>query len=178
MAPVLFTVGHSTQEADEFVRLVADADIEVVADIRRHPGSRRFPQFNAGALEDSLSAAGVGYLPLGDELGGRRRPRPDSVNDGWRVRQFQGYADHMSSPEFAAGLAELERRARERPTAAMCAEADWRRCHRRLVADAALLDGFEVRHLMRDGSLEEHRLTEFAVVDGGSLAYPGQPRLA
>ena len=174
---VLFTVGHSTHEADEFVALLNGGKIEAVADVRRHPGSRRYPHFNPGPLAGRLADAGIGYVTLGAELGGRRQPQSGSANDGWRVRQFQGYADHMASPAFASGIAALLARAAKNPVAAMCAEGDWRRCHRRLIADAALVRGFAVQHLLRDGAIEPHRLTEFAVVDGTTLTYPAQPSL-
>jgi uncharacterized protein (DUF488 family) len=171
---VLFTVGHSTHEAERFVELLAGAGIAEIADVRRYPGSRRNPQFNTDALAGTLAAAGIGYTSFGDALGGRRKPVPDSPNGGWRVAQFQGYADHMASAEFVAGMATLLDRARERPVAVMCAEADWHRCHRRMISDAALVRGFEVRHLLRDGSLEDHRLTEFAARHDEELTYPPQ----
>ena len=175
---VLYTVGHSTHEADEFVGLLRGAGIECIADVRRYPGSRRNPQFGREALARTLGEAGIGYLFMGDELGGRRKPVVDSPNDGWRVAQFQGYADHMATPDFAGGLARLLDQARERTVAVMCAEGAWQRCHRRLVADAALVHGFEVRHVLRDGSVEPHELTEFAVAAGAELTYPEpQPRL-
>jgi uncharacterized protein (DUF488 family) len=168
----ILTVGHSTHELEEFVALLRDADLETVADVRRHPGSRRLPQFNAGRLRDGLEAAGIDYVGLGEELGGRRSPFPGSPNAGWRVAQFQGYADHMSTPEFAAGLERLEELARERRTAYMCAEGDWRRCHRRLVSDALIARRWRVVHLLRDGTLEDHELTRFALVEGERVSYP------
>jgi uncharacterized protein (DUF488 family) len=174
----ILTVGHSTHESDAFVELLRGHGVEALADVRRHPGSRRLPQFNAGALGEALADAGIEYVLLGDELGGRRRPVPGSPNGGWRVAQFQGYADHMSSAEFDAGLARLEQLASARRTAYMCAEGDWRRCHRRLVSDALLARGWRVSHIGRDGSLEAHELTSFAVVDDGRVSYPpAQPRL-
>jgi uncharacterized protein (DUF488 family) len=175
---ILYTVGHSTHEAEEFVALLRGAGIECVADVRRYPGSKRNPQFGREALAKTLADAGIGYLFAGDELGGRRKPAADSPNGGWRVAQFQGYADHMASPEFEAGLARVLEEARNHATTVMCAEGAWQRCHRRLVSDAALVRGFEVRHVLRDGSIEPHQLTEFAVADGTVLTYPeSQPRL-
>jgi uncharacterized protein (DUF488 family) len=174
---VLFTVGHSTNGAERFVSLLSGARIDEIADVRRYPGSRRHPHFNFEALPRALEGARIGYRFLGVELGGRRRPALGSANDAWRVRQFQGYADHMASPVFGDGMAQLLASARQRRVAVMCAEADWRRCHRRLIADAALVRGFEVRHLLRDGGVESHRLTEFAVRRGTELTYPEQPAL-
>jgi uncharacterized protein (DUF488 family) len=170
--PEIYTVGHSTHEESRFLRLLRTHAIELVADIRRHPGSRRHPQFGADALEGSLAAAGIGYLWLGEELGGRRRSRPGSPNSGWRVEGFRGYADHMGGEEFQRGLGRLEEAAGGRRTAVMCAEGDWRRCHRQLVADALVVRGWRVLHIGPRGELEEHRLTPFAVAGDGGLRYP------
>jgi uncharacterized protein (DUF488 family) len=141
--------------------------VRLVADVRRFPRSRRHPHFNTEVLADALP--GYAHLP---ELGGRRRPLPESVNDGWEVEAFRAYADHMASPEFARGIARLEELASATPTAVMCAEAPWWRCHRRLVADALLVRGWEVCHIGPDGRLTEHELPAFAVVDGAEIRYP------
>jgi uncharacterized protein (DUF488 family) len=143
-----------------------------VADVRRYPGSRRNPQFNADALAESLAAERIALVPMGAQLGGRRKPRSGSPNGGWRVEGFQGYADHMESEDFRSGLAELERLAESSPTSVMCAEGDWHRCHRRLIADALLARGWRVLHMLPEGGTEEHRLTEFAVLGEGRLTYP------
>ena len=127
------------------------------------------PWFNRDELQRSLRAGGIGYEPL-EQLGGRRRPLPGSPNDGWRVGQFQGYADHMATPEFEAGLERLL--TLPAPAAAMCAEARWTSCHRRLLSDALVARGHEVHHILSSGRLERHGLTEFAVVEGGRLTYP------
>jgi uncharacterized protein (DUF488 family) len=168
---VVHTVGHSTHEAARFVELLNSHGIELLCDIRRFPSSRRFPHFNAAQLEPTLAQAGIDYVHV-PELGGRRQPMPGSRNSGWKVRQFQGYADHMESEEFRAGLEELLRMARHRRTAAMCAEAGWWRCHRRLLSDALLVRGFDVVHIGARGESERHELTPFAVVAGGELGYP------
>jgi uncharacterized protein (DUF488 family) len=167
----ILTVGHSNHEERRFLELLAGARIELIADVRANPRSR-YPQFNRSALASSLEGAGIGYVHLGERLGGRREPAPDSANTGWEQGPFRGYADHMASPEFAAGLARLEELGRERRGAAMCAEADWRRCHRRLIADALLVRGWEVLHLDGNGLLEGHELTGFARVDRTRLTYP------
>jgi hypothetical protein len=159
----------------------------VVADVRAFPSSRRNPQFNAGSLSTWLPAAGIGYVHV-PELGGRRRPVPGSVNGGWRESAFQGYADHMSSEEVARGLARVIELALGDPTAIMCAEAVWWRCHRRLIADALTVRGWEVVHLGlahptggpserggrggRGGRAPIHELPAFAVVSNGRLSYP------
>jgi uncharacterized protein (DUF488 family) len=155
----LFTIGHSTHAVDRFVALLGRHRVEVLCDVRRFPGSRRHPQFNAGALRDSLAAAGVDYEPFGEELGGRRRasrtPRgPAAV---WRNDAFRGYAEYMETDEFATGLERLEELARSQSTAIMCAEGDWRRCHRRLIADALSGRGWRIVHIRPNGRTEEHQ---------------------
>ena len=167
----IFTVGHSTHELEKFLRLLSEHGVQRLADVRKMPASRRMPHFSADALSRSLPEVGIAYAHVG-ELGGFRRPLPGSQNAGWRVPMFQGYADYLQTPEFADALECVAARARESPTAIMCAEAQWQRCHRRLVSDALLVRGFGVRHIRSDGRLEEHRLTPFAVVDGERIAYP------
>ena len=153
-ASQIFTVGHSTHPAEKFVALTSAHGVEVVCDVRRYPASRRNPQFNGGALAESLRAAGVAYEPFGDGLGGRRESTaPSEVGGG---NPFQAYTEHMRSAEFAAGLSALEDLARERRAAVMCAEGDWRRCHRRLISDALVSRGWRVIHIGPDGVLEEH----------------------
>ncbi|MFL5821256.1 MAG: DUF488 family protein [Solirubrobacteraceae bacterium] len=169
--PRIFTVGHSTHELPGLVELLHAHGIGTVADVRAHPGSRRMPWFNREALAGELAAAGIDYSHL-PALGGRRRPAPDSPNRGWEVEAFRGYADHMASGEFAGGLERLEATARQRPTAILCAEGLWWRCHRRLVADALLVRGWEVLHIAPDAGAAAHELTPFAAVDGTRVTYP------
>ena len=145
--------------------------VDAIADVRRFPGSRRLPHFNAEALRAALPAAGIAYEHYA-ELGGRRSRVPGSPNAGWEVAAFQGYADHMASEELARGLERLEAWARERDIAVMCAEAPWWRCHRRLLADALLVRGHEVRHITDARVAKPHELTEFARVEAGRLTYP------
>ena len=142
--------------------------IRLLVDVRKMPASRRMPHFSAESLRHSLP---VEYEHMG-MLGGFRKPVPGSPNGGWRVAAFQGYADHMETREFRDALEHLMTRARQQPTAIMCAEAQWHRCHRRLLSDALLVRGFEVQHIRSDGGLERHELTPFAVVDGDRLTYP------
>src|SRR4051794_39388003 len=146
----LFTIGHSVLEPDEFLGLLHGHDVELLVDVRRYPASRRVPHFNAGPLADTLESAGIGYRHA-EDLGGRRQPDPDSRNDGWDNPQFRGYADYMSTTDFVAALYELEGDMRERRTAVMCAEAQWRRCHRRLLADVLLARDHEVVHISARG---------------------------
>jgi uncharacterized protein (DUF488 family) len=168
---VIFTVGHSTHALDAFVALLGGAGVKVVADVRRYPGSRRSPWFAREALAASLAGEGIEYVHL-ESLGGRRSVVPGSPNGGWDNAAFQAYADHMATPVFAAGLAKLEALAQRRATAVMCAEAPWWRCHRRLVADALVVRGWTVRHIGPDGRQTDHELTDFAVVEHGTLIYP------
>jgi uncharacterized protein (DUF488 family) len=130
--------------------------VQLVCDVRRYPGSRRHPQFSAAALRESLATAGVGYEPFGEELGGRRRPRPGAGPSPWRHPAFRGYAEYTETPAFQAGLERLEELARSRRVAIMCAEGDWRRCHRRLIGDALTSRGWRVIHIGPDGIPQEH----------------------
>lgn len=167
-----YTIGHSTRSQGELLALLGEAGVRTLADVRAFPSSRRHPQFNRTALPRWLPEAGVGYVHL-RQLGGRRAPVPGSPNGGWREPGFRGYADYMSSSEFAAGLDRVEVLARERPTAIMCAEALWWRCHRRLIADALTVRGWRVEHLGVGAGQAIHELPAFAVVEHGTaLSYP------
>jgi uncharacterized protein (DUF488 family) len=123
------------------------------------------------ALADGLAQSGIGYVHL-PELGGRREPRSDSPHGGWRETGFRGYADYMDMPPFDRALETLIGHAKEESTAILCAEADWRSCHRGLIADALKLRGFDVRHLVDATRSEAHPYTEPARIIGGRLAYP------
>ncbi|MBJ7598777.1 MAG: DNA repair protein [Candidatus Nephthysia bennettiae] len=172
----VFTVGHSTRSLDELVALLREHGVEVLADVRTAPGSRRLPHFSRPALEALLPPRGLGYVHL-PELGGFRRPRPDSPNDGWQNRSFRGYADYMSTPEWRAGLDRLLTLAAARRVAAMCAEAQPWRCHRSLIADALVACGLSVMHLLGPSEASAHRLTPFAVVTDSRISYPAPDRL-
>ncbi|HTK30279.1 MAG TPA: DUF488 domain-containing protein [Vicinamibacterales bacterium] len=168
---MIYTVGHSTRSLDELVGLLRGAGVVQLGDIRTVPRSRRHPQFWREALEQSMPAAGIAYRHL-PALGGLRKPRPDSANGAWRHEGFRGYADYMQTPAFQAALADLIAWAAAAPTAIMCAEAVWWRCHRQLVADALVANGVEVRHILSAGQAPAHTLTEFARVEGGRVTYP------
>ena len=170
MALTVWTIGHSTHPLGEFIGILREHAIEVVADVRRFPASRRQPHFAASALDSSLGEAGVAYLPL-PSLGGRRVAAPDTPNTGWRHAAFRGYADHLSSDEFAEGLTELLMTAHGLRTAVMCSEALWWRCHRRLIADVLLVMGAHVVHIMGRSTVQDHRLTAPAHIDEGRLSY-------
>ncbi len=172
MPLTLWSVGHSTHALADFVAVLARHEVEVVADIRTVPKSRRHPQFHIDALTDTLPRHGLAYRHL-PQLGGLRSPRGDSPNDGWRNRSFRGYADHALTPDFAGGLQALRHIAQNARTAMMCAEAVWWRCHRRLVADRLLTAGDVVLHIMPDGRSSPHELTSFARRHGdGTITYP------
>jgi uncharacterized protein (DUF488 family) len=168
----LFTVGHSTRGLDELVDLLREHGITLLADVRTAPGSRRMPHFAKAALAADLPARGVEYVHV-PELGGLRRPRPDSPNAGWRNESFRGYADHMADPDFAAALERLVGWGRDRDVTVMCAEAVPWRCHRSLIADALLVRGVGVTHVIGPGRTQPATLTPFARVEGGRITYPG-----
>jgi uncharacterized protein (DUF488 family) len=173
----LWTVGHSTRTAHEFLELLRAHRIETVADVRRFPASRRHPHFSREQLEPALSAQEIDYHWL-PGLGGRRSPRADSANTGWRVAAFRGYADYMETPEFTDALGELLGIATSRRTAIMCAEALWWQCHRRLIADALLALGHDVGHIMSSDEALPHKLIPPARIRDGKLSYAAaQPEL-
>ena len=172
--PVIWTVGHSTRPLDDFLKILAAVQIELLADVRRFPGSRRHPQFGQEALSASLAEAEISYRHFVD-LGGRRSQRlEDSPNTAWRVKSFNAYADYMQSAEFLAALEELMTTARQQRTAIMCSEALPHRCHRRLISDALVARGWSVRHLLSPKRIEDHALTPFARVIGTTLTYPSE----
>ena len=175
----LYTVGHGTRTVEELVAVLASAAIEVVVDVRRHPGSRRHPHLSRDNLAVELPANVVDYEWQGETLGGRRSRLPDSRHPAWRNASFQGYADHMDTTEFRDALAQLLHDAGERGTAVMCSETLWWRCHRRLIADAAVLQGVEVVHLLSATDHPSHVLTAEARPgdDGWPVYDAGQPPL-
>jgi uncharacterized protein (DUF488 family) len=166
----VWTIGHSTRTLDEFLELLRVHGIEALADVRRFPGSRKYPHFNQEALGSSLRQAGIEYLHL-SELGGRRKPRPDSHNTAWRNESFRGYADYMETEAFRAGIDRLLELARRKRTAVMCAEAVWWRCHRSLVADYLTAAGVSVRHIMDLKASQIHPYTSAARLQDGHLTY-------
>jgi uncharacterized protein (DUF488 family) len=172
---VIWTIGHGTRSLDELVELLRAHGVTQLVDVRTIPRSRRNPQFNRETLPESLGAAGIAYAHM-PGLGGLRRPRPDSVNGGWRNQGFRGYADYMQMPEFAKNLEALVALSRRRSTAIMCAETVPWRCHRSLVADALNVRGLPVEHIVSAGPAEPHALTAWAQVEGTTLTYPASSR--
>jgi uncharacterized protein (DUF488 family) len=166
----VYTLGHSTRSAEELLALLQAHAIGGIGDVRRFPASRRHPQFGREALAETLAAAGVGYewLPA---LGGRRSPRPDSPHVAWREPAFRAYADHMETEEFRSGLDTLLRLSSERTTAVLCAEAVPWRCHRQLIADALVVRGVAVLHILGPGAPRPHTLSRLARVEGDRIVY-------
>ena len=175
LSSTIFTIGHSTRPIEELVELLRRNGVHRLVDVRRYPGSRRHPQFNAEALARSLDEAGIAYRHA-PGLGGRRGNPTTDANAGWRNASFRAYADHMSTPAFAAELDRLVADAAEGPVAVMCAEAVPWRCHRQLISDALVARGHPVRHIISDADPSDHELNAMARVDAdGRLTYPGDP---
>lgn len=169
----LFTIGHSTRTLEELVSILLAHGVSMLVDVRTVPRSRHVPQFNEDTLGRDLASRGIDYVHL-SALGGLRKTRADSVNQGWRNASFRGYADYMQTPAFRKGLDELIRIAKARPTAIMCAEVLPWRCHRSLIGDAMLVRGWQVLDLMGAGAPRPHQLTDFAKVRGTQITYPAK----
>jgi uncharacterized protein (DUF488 family) len=169
---VIWTIGHSTRTVGEFHNLLEVYGIELLADIRSLPGSRKFPHFDKEVLEKSLPEAEISYVHL-KHLGGRRKVNHHSKNTGWRLPAFRGYADYMETEAFVNAAKELENLAKEKRTAIMCSEAVWWRCHRGLVSDWLKLQGWRVVHILTLKKSEEHPYTSVARVVDGELRYSG-----
>jgi uncharacterized protein (DUF488 family) len=175
----IYTIGHSNRSLDEFQSLLKASGIAVLVDVRAFPGSRKWPHFNQEALIRSLRSIGVQTVWMGSELGGFRRNGEglgeSSPNRGWRSRGFRLYADAMLGERFQRAADRLIAIAAAGRTAIMCAEKDFRRCHRRLISDYLLSRGHRVRHIIGEEEIRDHSLTEFAVIDNGVLTYPEGP---
>jgi uncharacterized protein (DUF488 family) len=169
----IVALGHSNRPLPEFLAMLRAHGIRLLVDVRTHAGSRFVPWANPAALEEALAPEGIRYLHL-PSLGGRRRPVPGSVNTAWRNEQFKGYADHMATPEFQAGLQRLMRLAAEAPTAVMCSEAVPWRCHRGLLADALVARGVEVVQAIDPEHSAPHKVTPFARIKDGQVIYPAE----
>ncbi|HTY74909.1 MAG TPA: DUF488 domain-containing protein [Candidatus Nanoarchaeia archaeon] len=167
----VYTVGHSTRSLDEFVSLMKNYGVELVVDVRTVPRSRHNPQFNKETLPNVLKTANLKYVHI-PELGGLRRPKADSINMAWESKSFRGYADYMQTKDFAENLLKLVALIQQSCVAIMCAEAVPWRCHRNLLADALLVRGIKVSHILTETGCTKHELTSFAKVDGNSLTYP------
>jgi len=167
----LHTIGHSTRPLEELIALLREHGVERLADIRRYPGSRRYPHFSRDAMEVSLPERGIEYVHV-PELGGRRKPAENSPNTALRNEQFRAYADHMASDEFRAAVDALL--AFEGRTAVMCAEAVPWRCHRNLLSDELLRRGVEVVHIIGRGETKRHQMSPMAHIEGDHLVYSAE----
>jgi uncharacterized protein (DUF488 family) len=190
----IWTIGHSTRAIDEFISLLEQNEIKLLADVRAWPGSKRYPHFNKDALAKSLNAHRIRYEHF-PELGGKRKSKPDSRNTAWRNASFRGYADYMETEQFQKGVERLLAFARsdglgsrrnERdgweavtpcPTAIMCAEAVWWRCHRSLIADYLKARGVEVLHILGANKVEPHPYTSASRIVNGELSYEAESLL-
>jgi uncharacterized protein (DUF488 family) len=168
----IWTVGHSTRSFDELSRILKSADIQVIADARAFPSSRRHPQFNQEQFALALKEAGIDYHHF-PSLGGRRVSLPDSRNTAWKNPSFRAYADYMETAEFRRGVESLLELARGKRVAIMCAEAVWWKCHRSLIADYLKAMGWKVIHFVSAGKSEEHPFTAAASIVEGKLSYEG-----
>ena len=197
----IWTIGHSTRTIDDFISLLEQNEIKLLADVRAWPGSRRYPHFNKDALAESLNAHGIRYEHF-PELGGKRKSKPDSRNTAWRNASFRGYADYMETEQFQKGVerllafarsdgppqdgfavANLSSRRNERDggeavipcaVAIMCAEAVWWRCHRSLIAHCLKARGAEVLHILGANKVEPHPYTSAARIVNGELSYEAE----
>ena len=185
----IWTIGHSTRTIDEFISLLQENEIKLLADVRAWPGSKRYPHFNKDALTESLNARGIRYEHF-PELGGKRKSKPDSRNTAWRNASFRGYADHMETEQFQKGIERLLALTRNDPEsirgrnkrdgweavtpsaiAIMCAEAVSWRCHRSLIADYLKARGVEVLHILGANKVDPHPYTPAARIVNGELSY-------
>ena len=167
----IWTIGHSTRKIDIFLSLLKENGIKLVADVRMFPGSKRYPQFGREALGKSIGEHVIRYEHF-PELGGRRNAKPDSHNTAWRNESFRGYADYMETEDFRKGIARLIDLADQSgPTALMCAEAVWWRCHRSMISDYLKARGVEVVHILDGKKTEPHPFTSAAQIVNGELSY-------
>ncbi len=170
---VLYTIGHSTRSLDELISALRAHQIQTLVDIRAFPMSRRLPQFNRDSLEQSLPAAGIRYESMRALGGYRKRVLEDSPHLALRNQSFRNYADYMLTPEFEKAICELVTLAERAPTAYMCAERLYFRCHRMLVSDWLVAHGHEVLHIDAEGPVKPHPLMAEARMIDGRLIYRG-----
>ncbi len=169
--PTLFTIGHSTRTLDEFIDLIKTYRITLVVDVRTVPRSRHNPQFNKETLPNTLKSNNIRYIHM-PEIGGLRRPKPDSKNLAWANNSFRGYADFMQTSEFTDNLLKIIALARENRLVLMCAEALPWRCHRNLISDALVVRHVRVEHIISATSCLNHQVNEMAHVEGTQITYP------
>lgn len=168
----IWTIGHSTRSLADFINILKSFGIEILVDVRRFPGSRKFPHFNREELAIALPENNIKYLHL-EALGGRRKGQPDSQNTAWRLASFRGYADYMSTKEFQEAMEILQHKAKNSRLAYMCSEAVWWSCHRSLISDQLKVLGWKVNHIMSETKEMEHPYTKPARIIDGKLSYKG-----
>ncbi len=168
--PTVWALGHSDRTLPGLVAVLRAHGITRLVDIRRFPGSRRFPHFSSGILAAGMQAAGIDYRHA-EDLGGHREPRPDSPHTAWTEDGFRGYADHMQTPRFRAALEDLLDEASRQRTAILCAERSWEQCHRALLCDRLKSQGVRVLHVVDDAPPGEHPWTPKARLVNGRLSY-------
>jgi len=173
---IIYSIGHSTHTITEFIAMLQSFNIKLLADVRGLPGSRKFPQFDKESLQISLPQNGINYIHLAD-LGGRRKVKKDSKNNRWHNDSFKGYADYMETEMFEKGIVELELLALKQPTAYMCAEAVWWRCHRSMISDYLKAKGWTVFHIMALGKAKEHTYTSPAIIVDDKVSYSDEKSL-
>jgi uncharacterized protein (DUF488 family) len=166
----IWTIGHSTHALDTFISILSAYEIKVLADIRTFPGSRRYPHFNKELLSASLASFSIRYIHF-PELGGRRKPKVDSMNTAWRNDSFKGYADYMESVDFKIGAEKLSMLATDHRVAYMCSESLWWKCHRALLSDYFKIQGWSVHHIYNESKAQEHPYTSAAKPVQGKLFY-------
>lgn len=168
--PIIYTIGHSVRPLDEFMKMLESFHIEVLADVRRFAGSKRYPWFSKENLEKVLPEHNIEYIHF-EDLGGRRKVQPGSINSRWKNESFRGYADYMQTKEFTQAVEKLERIAMKQTTAFMCSEAVWWSCHRSMISDYLKAKGWKVDHIMNIGKAEEHPYTAPARIRDGNVFY-------
>lgn len=170
--PSIYTIGHSNHGAQDLLEWLQACSITCLVDVRRHPGSRRLPQFNQGNLRRMLSAGNIDYRWYGESLGGQRDPGPeDAAFTALPEGPLRGFAAHMNTPAFRSAIGECLQLAASRHTALMCAERDPARCHRRLISDYLCLSGHQVQHIIGIGSIARHEPDSSARLDAGKIYY-------
>ena len=167
---IIYTIGHSTRTLEEFISILKSFNIELLADIRSYPGSKRYPHFNKENLQKFLPEYQIMYQHI-IELGGRRKTLKDSKNTAWKNDSFRGYADYMDTTDFKEGVSKLEDIAAKYKSAYICSEDVWWRCHRSMVSDYLKWKGWKVLHIMAENRSEEHPFTAPAKIVEGELSY-------